>query len=109
MTVRALGKSFKNVNINNPFIAYPLIAPGDNPNGVILRTLYASGNVIISTTTPPASADNYVKYPIIPSSRTQYDDLLIPAGSGVFVYFTNQYANTVQMSWDVLNADGTVA
>ena len=109
MTVRTLGKKFKSLNLNNPFVAYPLIAPGDNPNGTIMRSLTATGIMVISATTPTWGYQENMKYLNVPSTLIQYNDLLIPAGSGLFVYFSNEFTNAFSMSWDVLNADGTVA
>ena len=109
MTVRTLGKNFKNLVINGSVTPVTLIAPGDNPNGSIVRSLAVNGTAVISATTPVSGRDSYVKYLIVPTSRTQYDDLMIPAGSGLFVYNANEFSNAIVMSWDVLNADGTVA
>ena len=107
MTVRNLGKKFKNLSANLQNLPLALIAPSDNPNGLILRSLRATtSTLVISAIQPPVSARE-TDYLIIHESRTEYDDLLVPAGNGVFAFHRNQYSNVIKMSWDLLNADGT--
>ncbi|WP_288477138.1 3-methyladenine DNA glycosylase [uncultured Pseudomonas sp.] len=109
-TVRTLGKRFKNFNVNgNAVFIATLIPPADNVNGIILRALTVqAGEVSVGTQVP--SGDRFDQtLQRIPTNTTLYNDVLIPAGKGVFLNTTASYTNQVQISWDVLNADGTVA
>ncbi len=108
MTVRTLGKQFQNLSINGKEQSISiLIAPEANPNGIILRSLYASAVTVVVGKTKPAIASD-LGYVRIPQDQVLYNDLLIPAGNGLYSYNTSQYDVRVYMSWDVLNADGTV-
>ena len=105
-----MGKRFQNLTINgNAIFVTTLIAPEDNPNGVIIRSLMGGSNISYGVKAPP-SKDRFDRSLIlVPNSMLLYNDLLIPAGNGVFMNTTADYVISVWMSWDVLGADGTVA
>ncbi|MGY2364442.1 hypothetical protein ACW9IO_17970 [Pseudomonas azotoformans] len=112
MTVRALGKKFKNADLASPSGGFAtLIAPGDNPNGIILRSLSSGSSTVVISTTAPVIKESvsFLNYLVVPGGRTDNSDLLVPAGSGLYVIHSNVFNSRVLMSWDVLNADGTVA
>ncbi|WP_419795099.1 hypothetical protein MYA83_12620 [Pseudomonas palleroniana] len=112
MTVRALGKKFKNADLSSPTGGFStLIAPSDNPYGVILRSLNSGSSFIVISTTPPVIKESlsFLNYLVVPNGRTDNSDLQVPAGSGLYVIHANSFNSRVVMSWDVLNADGTVA
>ncbi|MFK9004005.1 3-methyladenine DNA glycosylase [Pseudomonas pergaminensis] len=109
MTARVLGKKFQNISINGALIdVATLIAPENNPNGTVLRSLFvSSGGIVMGATKPTVKSDpGYVR---VPKEIYTVQEILVPAGSGVFMYTTVDYSIKVEMSWDVLNADGTVA
>ncbi|KPA87054.1 hypothetical protein PF66_06399 [Pseudomonas asplenii] len=112
MTVRTLGKRFRNplINGNATFIA-PLITPQENVNGIILRSIVVqSGTVTIGPGVPGNGTDRFDRSHMrIPNGITLYNDVMVPAGMGVYLNTTANFNISVEMSWDVLNADGTVA
>lgn len=112
MTLRMLGKMFKGANFSSPSAGFAtLIAPVDNPYGIILRSLNSGqSSVVINATTPVVTNPTaYLNYLTIPSGFTDGSDLSIPAGKGLYVIHGDGYNSRVFMSWDVLNADGAVA
>lgn len=93
-TVRTLGKQFKNTSINgNAIDIATLIAPQDNVNGLILRTLtVGSGEVSIGAKLP-ANGNGRFDQTLnrIPTGTTLYNDVLVPAGMGVFLNTTANF------------------
>lgn len=110
MPVRELGKKFKNQTINgmtNPITV--LISPAENANGVILRYFYGGGVLAFGPKVPTLKdRDDSVLQEVVPAVLT-YNDLSVPAGFGVYVYNIQSYVIPTKLSWDTLNADGTVA
>ncbi|NWA43818.1 3-methyladenine DNA glycosylase [Pseudomonas reactans] len=112
MTVRTLGKHFKNplINGNAVFVA-TLITPQENVNGIIIRSLTASGGTVTIGTGVPANGNDRFdrSHMRIPVGLPLYYDVLVPAGMGVFMNTSASFNIPVEMSWDVLNADGSIA
>ncbi|SFO81666.1 hypothetical protein [Pseudomonas sp. NFPP28] len=110
MPVRELGKKFKNQIINgmtNPITV--LISPADNVNGVILRSFYGAGTMAFGPKVPTVKdRDDSVLQEVAPNVLA-YNDLAVPAGLGVYIYNIQNYVLPTKLSWDTLNADGTVA
>ncbi|NVZ91343.1 3-methyladenine DNA glycosylase [Pseudomonas yamanorum] len=110
MAVRTLGKYFKNTTINgNAITIATLIAPEDNLHGIILRSKIGGLDPTYGKKAPPQGNrfDNSLIQ--IPSAMLVYNDVLIPAGNGLFMNTSADYVINIAMSWDVLNSDGTVA
>ncbi|AMW83921.1 MULTISPECIES: hypothetical protein [Pseudomonas] len=110
MAVRTLGKYFKNTSFNGNAISIAtLIAPEDNLHGVILRSKTGGADTSYGKKAPPPGNRFDVSLIQIPSVMLSYNDVLIPAGNGLFMNLSADYTINIAMSWDVLNADGTVA
>ncbi|UNM22115.1 3-methyladenine DNA glycosylase [Pseudomonas sp. ArH3a] len=110
MPVRELGKKFKNQTINGVVNAITvLISPADNVNGIILRSFYGVGTMAFGPKVPTAKdMDDRALQEVVPTILT-YNDLAVPAGLGVYLYNIQNYVLPTKLSWDSLNADGTVA
>ncbi|KAA8559869.1 hypothetical protein FX985_06252 [Pseudomonas extremaustralis] len=110
MSVRELGKKFKNQIINgNANSITVLISPAENANGVILRSFYGGGVLAFGPKVPTSKdRDDSVLQEVVPAVLT-YNDLSVPAGFGVYVYNSANYSIPTKLSWDYLAADGTIA
>ncbi|MGQ7862568.1 3-methyladenine DNA glycosylase [Pseudomonas sp. 32A] len=109
MTVRTLGKKFQNITINgNAVFIATLIAPQDNPHGLILRSLTDGREITYGTSRPTGDRFDLTQIRV-PSGYLLTNDVFVPAGNGVFMNTSADFVIPVQMSWDVLSADGTVA
>ncbi len=109
MTVRTLGKKFQNITINgNAIDIATLIPPQDNPNGLILRSVTNGREITYGTSRPTGNRFDVTQIRV-PTAYLLTSDVFVPAGNGVFMNTTADYLIGIYMSWDVLNADGTVA
>lgn len=111
MTVRVLGKHFKNdlTFSGRASDAATLFTPQQNVNGIIfydIRT-WIQNTVSVGLTPPP---DRFkFTLPIIHTGGEVFQPIVIPAGLGVYMQLSDSYNIPVYMRWDYLNADGTVA
>lgn len=111
MTVRTLGKNFKNEDVNgNAKQVHTIVTPEENLHGLVIRSLHN-----------PVYDYAYVYGPVKPLGRfdttcvrfladcVKFDDYFVPAGNGVYFLLPASYTVKCHVSWDFLNADGSVA
>lgn len=109
MTMHTIGKNFVGVSVNGAFGPYTLVRPEQNVHGLILRTLNLSAGTIYLGTTP-LTGDNtgrIMAFSAVLGGRTE--PFMVPAGLGVYIGLRNDYNQLINVTWDYLNADGTVA
>jgi hypothetical protein len=112
MTVRVLGKHFKNdLSFNGSAIQVAtLFTPQQNMNGIILYDIRTSTQNTVSVGLVPPPDRFKRTLPIIFSGVEVFQPIMIPAGLGVYMQLNgDNYNIPVYMRWDYLNADGTVA
>ena len=108
MDIQTIGKTFVSASVNGMFGPYKLVGPEQNAHGLILRTLSLSGGTVVLSATPPV--DNYDTSKVIAFSTTgRTEPFLVPAGLGVYIKLANTYNQVINVTFDYLNADGTVA
>jgi len=109
MDIQTIGKNFVSVSVNGAFGPHKLIGPEQNVHGLILRTVNfnAAYTVVVSATPPVDNFDNSKMVAFTTTVRTE--PFMVPAGLGVYVRLGNDYNRTMNVTWDYLNADGTVA
>ncbi|AQY67439.1 hypothetical protein [Pseudomonas veronii] len=108
MNIQTIGKTFVSVKVNGAFGPYKLVGPEQNAHGLILRTLNLSSGTITVSATPPI--DNFDTSKVIAFSTIgRTEPFLVPAGLGVYITVRNDYNQLINVTWDYLNADGTVA
>ncbi|WP_081493153.1 hypothetical protein [Pseudomonas tolaasii] len=109
MDIQTLGKNSVATMVNGYQGPYKMISPEQNAHGIILRTVYFGYPylVVISATAPVDYLDRTKTVAFASPSRTE--PFKVPAGMGVFVMVDRNYNIGINATWDVLNADGTVA
>ncbi|QOU08032.1 hypothetical protein IM720_15325 [Pseudomonas fluorescens] len=109
MTMHTIGKNFVGVSVNGAFGPYKVVGPEQNLHGLILRTMHLSAGSIVLSTTPPTSGDTTKIRACTPDVNGRTEPFLVPAGLGVYIGLRNDYNQLINVTWDYLNADGTVA
>ncbi|MDD1016893.1 3-methyladenine DNA glycosylase [Pseudomonas rubra] len=109
MDIQTIGKKFVSVSVNGAFGPHKLVGPEQNVHGLILRTVNfnATYTVVVSATPPADTFDNSKTIAFTARSRTE--PFMVPAGLGVYLLLGNDYNRNINVTWDYLNADGTVA
>ncbi len=106
MTMHTIGKNSALTKVNGSFGPYKLVGPEQNLHGVILRTTNgAAVSVALSATPPNDSSVEVIAF----SATSRTEPFLVPAGLGIYFYVSRDYNQSINATWDYLNADGTVA
>lgn len=111
MTVRTLGKQFKYQVVNAKVVeVHTAIAPEENLHGVLIKSLFNTSidYVYVYGPVKPLNRDDTtcVRFP---RDCVIYNDYFVPAGNGVYFLAPDTYTANLRISWDFLNADGSVA
>ncbi|WP_020191736.1 hypothetical protein [Pseudomonas putida] len=110
MTVRVLGKHFKNLSFSGMAAKVgTLFTPEENVNGIVLYDLRTWANNIVSVGVTAPTTTSSRDLPIISQGEAGFQPIIIPAGLGVYMQLTQTYNIPALIRWDFLNPDGTVA
>ncbi|WP_141719203.1 hypothetical protein [Pseudomonas poae] len=109
MTMQTIGKNFVGVSVNGALGPYKVVGPEQNVHGLILRTLNLSAGTVVLSATPPVSGDITKIRAFTPDVNGRTEPFQVPAGLGVYIGLRNDFNQMVNVTWDYLNADGTVA
>ncbi|NVZ70511.1 3-methyladenine DNA glycosylase [Pseudomonas costantinii] len=107
MDIQTIGKTSVTTTVNGQLGPYKLVGPEQNAHGLILRTLYINGSLVLSATPPVDNFDTGKVVAFYTTGRTE--PFLVPAGLGVYIRLANSNNQIVNVTWDYLKADGTVA
>lgn len=111
MTIRTLGKHFKYQTVSGRAQeVHTVIAPEENLHGLVIRSLVNTSWDYIYVYGPvkPLKRDD-VTCVRFPRDCVVYNDYFVPAGNGIYFLAPYEYTNNISISWDFLNADGSVA
>lgn len=111
MTIRTLGKQFKYQTVSGRVQeVHTVIAPEENLHGLLIRSLHNASWDYVYVYGPVKPLDRKDATCVrFPRDCVIYNDYFVPAGNGVYFLAPNEYTNNMNISWDFLSADGSVA